>query len=103
MEIYIYPQNLKETPKIWLWELKDIAIGGVTLLISIVSLTQIGWILPLVGTLVYAFLTIKLDDTSILDFIKRAMQFFIFGQQFYIWSLKTKKGVPHEKEKTKKS
>ncbi|HCA29125.1 MAG TPA: hypothetical protein DEP23_05975 [Ruminococcaceae bacterium] len=99
MESYLYPQNLKETPKLWLWEIKDIAIGGIALLISIVSLTQIGWILPFVGTLVYAFLTIKLDDTSILDFIKRASRFFIFGQQFYVWKLRAKKGVPHEKEK----
>lgn len=102
MDAYIYPQNLKETPKLWLWGLKEITIGGVALLISIVSLTQIGWILPLVGTLVYAFLTIKLDDTSILDFMGRAARFFLFGQQFYVWKLKARKGVPHENKQTEK-
>lgn len=102
MDTYIYPQNLKEMPKLWLWGLKEIAIGGVALLISIVSLTQAGFMLPLVGTLVYAFLTIRLDDTSILDFIKRAARFFIFGQQFYVWRLHSKKGAPHESKQTKK-
>ena len=93
MNAYIYPQNLKETPKLWFWGLKDITIGGVALLISIVALTQVGFVFPLVGTLVYAF---------ILDFIKRAAQFFIFGQQFYFWRLKPKKGVPHENKQEKK-
>lgn len=102
MNTYIYPQNLKETPKLWFWGLKEITIGGVALLISIVALTQVGFVFPLVGTLVYAFLTIQLDDSSILDFIKRAARFFIFGQQFYIWRLRAKKGVPHENKQEKK-
>ncbi|MFA7075219.1 MAG: hypothetical protein WC152_00925 [Candidatus Izemoplasmatales bacterium] len=90
MNTYIYPQNLKETAKLWLWSLRDITIGGAALLISIVSLTQVGFVLPLAGTMVFAFLTIRLDDTSILDFIKRAAGFLIFSQQFYIWKLKSR-------------
>jgi hypothetical protein len=88
MNTYIYPQNLKETAKMWLWSLKDLSISAIALLISIVSLTQIGFVLPLAGTLVYAFLSIQLDDTSILDFIKRATKYFITTQQIYIWRLK---------------
>lgn len=90
MNTYIYPQNLKETAKLWLWSLKDITIGGMALLISIVSLTQAGFVLPLAGTLVYAFLTIRVDDTSILDFIQRAARFFMISQQFYVWKLRLK-------------
>ena len=33
----------------------------------------------------YAFLTIQLDDVSIMDFIKRAVKFFITTQQNYVW------------------
>ena len=29
--MYIYPNNLKAKPKLWLWELRDIAIIGVGL------------------------------------------------------------------------
>ena len=102
MNTYIYPQNLKETARLWLWSLKDITIGGAVLLISIVSLTQAGFVLPLAGTFVYAFLTIRLDDTSILDFLKRAAGFFITSQQFYVWKLKVKKGGQHENRQTKR-
>lgn len=102
MYTYIYPQNLKETAKLWLWSLKDITISGMALLISIVSLTQAGFVLPLAGTLVYAFLTIRVDDTSILDFIQRAARFFMISQQFYVWKLKMKKGGQHENKQTQR-
>ncbi len=61
---------------LWLWELRDIAIVGVGLLISVLALTQTGIALPLVLTAVYAFLTIR-RATSILDFIRYAAAFLI--------------------------
>ena len=88
MNEYIYPQNLKAHPKLWLWNLKDLSIIGVALLISVFSLAQIKFFLPMAGTMCYAFLSIRLDDMSILDFIKRAVRYFITGQQFYIWGEK---------------
>lgn len=85
MRQYIYPQNLKAQPKLWLWKLRDIAILGIALLISIFAVATIKLVLPLALTLVYAFLTIQLDDVSIMDFIKRAVKFFITTQQTYVW------------------
>lgn len=85
MRQYIYPQNLKAQPKLWLWKLRDIAILGTALLISIFAVATIKLVLPLALTLVYAFLTIQLDDVSIMDFIKRAVKFFITTQQNYVW------------------
>ena len=38
--MYIYPDNLKAKPKLWLWELKDIAIIGIGFLLSVLALTQ---------------------------------------------------------------
>ena len=26
--MYIYPENLKDAPTLWLWRLRDITIGG---------------------------------------------------------------------------
>lgn len=60
MRQYIYPQNLKAQPKLWLWKLRDIAILGIALLISIFAVATIKLVLPLALTLVYAFLTIGL-------------------------------------------
>jgi hypothetical protein len=84
--MYIYPDNLKSKATLWLWQLRDIGIIGVGALISILALTQIRFILPIVITAVYAFLTIRFEDTSILDFIRYACAFFIGKQQTYEWA-----------------
>ena len=73
----------------WLWELKDIAIIGVGLLISILAVTQTKIFIPLVLTASYAFLSIRFDGTSILDFLKYAAAFLITKQQFYDWRLES--------------
>ena len=54
----------------WLWELRDVGVIGVGLLVSILALTQTGIFILLVFTAVYAFLSIRFDGTSILDFIR---------------------------------
>ena len=61
---------------LWLWELRDIGIIGVGLLLSVL-------------TAVYAFLSIRFDGTSILDFLKYAAAFLITKQQFYDWRLES--------------
>jgi hypothetical protein len=85
--LYIYPQNLKAQAKLWLWNLKDLIIIGIALLISVLALSQLKLMLPLAFTIAYGFLTIRLDDISVLDFIKRAVRFFITSQQYYEWRL----------------
>ena len=83
--MYMYPDNLKAKATLWLWELKDIGIIGVGLLISVFALSQTGILVPIVITAVYAFLAIRFEDTSILDFIRYACAFFIGKQQIYEW------------------
>jgi len=83
----MYPDNLKAKATLWLWELKDIGIIGVGLLISVFALSQTGILAPIVITAVYAFLAIRFEDTSILDFIRYACAFFILKQQMYEWRL----------------
>lgn len=83
--MYIYPDNLKSKATLWLWQLRDIGIIGVGLLISVFALTQLWLLPPIVITALYAFLTIRFDDISILDFIKYACAFFITKQQIYEW------------------
>ena len=83
--MYIYPDNLKSKATLWLWELRDIGIIGIGCLISVFALAQLGWLPPIVVTAVYAFLSISFEDTSILDFIRYAVAFFMGKQQLYEW------------------
>ena len=84
--MYIYPDNLRAKATLWLWQLRDIGVIGVGALLSVLALTQLGFVPPIVATAVYAFLTIRFEDTSILDFIRYACAFFILKQQMYEWA-----------------
>ena len=85
MTQYIYQQNLKAVANMWLWSLKDFVILGIAALLSIVILVELGLVLPAAVTLVYGFLTIRMDETTILDFLKYAIRYFISTQQYYEW------------------
>ena len=85
MKQYIYPQNLKAQAQLWLWRLKDLVVLGAALLVSVLALSQLRFFLPLALTMVFAFLTMRFDDNSILNYIRRAARYFITTQQFYIW------------------
>ncbi len=85
MKQYLYPQNLKAAVNLWLWGLRDFCILGIAALLSIVALVQLGIVIPAAAALCYGFLTIRLDDTTILDFVKYAVRYFISTQQYYEW------------------
>lgn len=85
MTQYLYPQNLKATANLWLWSLKDFCILGIAALLSIVILVQTRFVVPAAVTLCYSFLTIRMDDTTMLDFIKYAVRYFISTQQYFEW------------------
>ena len=57
--MFIYPDNLKAKATLRLWQLRDVAIIGVAFLLSVLALAQTGTMLPLVGTVLYAFLAIQ--------------------------------------------
>lgn len=73
--MFIYPENLKAKPMLWLWELRDIGIIGVGFLLSVLALSQGAGMIPLVITVLFSFLTIRVDGSSILDFLRRAACF----------------------------
>jgi hypothetical protein len=85
--VYIYPDNLKAKAILWLWELRDVGIIGVGLLISVFALAQLGTLIPIVLTALYAFLSIRVEDTSIMDFIRYAAAFFFGRPQTYDWRI----------------
>ncbi len=69
----------------WLWELKDLAVVGIGLIFSVLILASWGFLLPLVLTVLYAFLSIRMEDASILDFLCNAVCFLFLHQQLYEW------------------
>lgn len=83
--IYIYPDNLRAKAKLWLWELKDIVVIGIGFLLSVLALAQGLGMLLLVLTVLYAFLSIRMEGASILDFLRCAVCFLFLHQQFYEW------------------
>lgn len=85
--MYIYPDNLRARAVLWLWDLRDLAIIGIGCLLSVFALSQLGTLIPIVITAAFAFLSIRIDDTSILDFLRYALAFFILGQQTFEWGI----------------
>lgn len=87
MKTYLYPQNLKARASLWLWGLRDFLILSISVLISAVIFLNSGFVLPAALSLCYGFLTIRKDDTAVVDFIGYAARYFITGQQYYEWRL----------------
>ena len=74
--MYIYPDHLKAKATMWLWQLRDLTIVGVGVLLSVLAITQTGIVIPAILTAVYGFLTIRFEDISIPDFLCYAGAFF---------------------------
>ena len=82
--MFIYPDDLKAKPMLWLWLLRDIAVIGVAALLSVLALSQGLGMGLLVVTVLYA---IQVEGSSILDFLRRAANFLFLSQQYYEWRL----------------
>ena len=88
---YLYPQNLKSEPGLWLWTMRDFTVTAICALLSALVFTATKSVIPLAVAGVYGFLTIRLEDQCILDFLSWATRYFITAQQEFRWRL-------HEKE-----
>lgn len=85
--LYIYPDNLAAAATLWLWTLRDLGLIGIGLLLSVLILSQTGLFVPLVMTAVYGFLSIRLEEISVLDFLTYAAGFFLTQQQYFEWRM----------------
>ena len=85
---YIYPDDLKGSPMLFLWRLKDLVKIGIGAIIAGVALAETCFTIPLVITISYAFLAIRFDYTSILDFLRYAINYFFIEQQEYRWQMR---------------
>ena len=79
---------MRASATLWLWSLKDFAIIVIAALFSALVLATTKILIPAVLTAVYAFLSIRSDETTVLDFIKHGVRYFISTQQYYEWGLR---------------
>ena len=86
MTQHLYPQNLKATANLWLWSLRDFAILCIAVLLSALALVQLGMFIPAAVTLCFGFLTIRMDDTTVLDYMRYAVRYLISTQQYFEWA-----------------
>ena len=82
---YLYPQNMRTEAKLWFWSLKDVIILAIALTLSVVSWAKLNFIVPAAMTLVYGFISMRIDETSVLDYIRRAARYLLTTQQYFIW------------------
>ena len=85
--MYLYPQNLRANANLWLWSLKDFSMISIALLVSVIAVAQAGWLLPLALTAGYAFVTIRMEEATVLDYVRYAARYFLVVPHFYIWRL----------------
>ena len=69
LKTYLYPQNLKAKANLWLWSLRDFLIFSIAVLTSAVIFLNSGLLFPAALSLSYGFLTIRNDETAVVDFI----------------------------------
>ena len=85
MTIYLYPQNLRATANLWLWGMRDFVILCVAALLSVALLFYASMVLPAAVTLCFGFLTIRVEETTSMDYLGWAVRYFLTTQQQYLW------------------
>lgn len=85
MTQYLYPQNLKATANLWFWGMRDFLILCIGIMLSVAALVELGVVAPAAATLCFGFLTIRLEDTTVLDFLRYAGRYFLTTQQYFEW------------------
>ena len=85
MKQYLYPKNLKSKANLWLWGMRDFILLCASALLSILALVELGWLIPAALTLCFAFLTVRKDEMTVLDYLKYAVRYFLTDQQYYEW------------------
>ena len=69
----------------WLWSLKDFAIIGIGALLSAVFLIYLHKLLLVGIVAVYAFMTIRLDETTVMDYIRYAFRYDDHAQSWILY------------------
>ena len=85
MKTYIYPENLRANVKLWFWSVRDLVIICAGRVLSVIVLVNLWNSTPFAVTACYAFVTVRADEMSIMDYLFNAVKFFVASQQLYFW------------------
>ena len=86
MKTYIYPENLRATVKLWFWNVRDFIVICSGIILSVIVFVNLWNVLPIAATVCYGFLSLRVDDTAIMDYIFNAVKFFVTSQQTFYWN-----------------
>lgn len=86
MRQFYYPKNLKASAMIWYWSVRDFVILGILIFAAIVSGVLLRNLYIFCIPMVWAVLSIRLDDKTIWEVLCYAGRFFLTGQQKFYWN-----------------
>lgn len=86
MRQFYYPKNLKASAMLWFWSVKDFVILGILAFLAIILGTLLHTLYILCIPMVWAVLSVRLDDKTIWDVLCYAGRFFLTGQQKFYWN-----------------
>lgn len=85
MKTYFYPENLKAAPRLWFWNVRDFSIICICVILSALLFAKLHTPLPMAATICFGFLTLRTEDTAVIDYIWNALHFFCLSQQDFRW------------------
>ena len=83
---FYYPKNMKASYQLWLWSTKDFMILGIALFVSILLGSLLHTMYTLCIPMLWAVLTIRVEDATIWNVLCYACRFFLTGQQKFYWN-----------------
>lgn len=83
---FYYPKNMKAGYQLWLWSIKDFSILGIILFVSILLGSLIHSMYTLCIPMLWAVLTIRVEDDTIWNVLCFACRYFLTGQQKFYWN-----------------
>lgn len=83
MRNFYYPKNLKASPTIWFWSVKDFVVLGILVFAAVIlgALTH-SMTVPCIP-MVWAVLTVRMGDSTIWEALRCACRYFITAQQTF--------------------
>lgn len=84
MRTYIYPENLRANVKLWFWNIRDFCIICAGIFVSALLFAKLGMVAPLALTACFAFMSLRTEDTAIMDYMFNAVKFFLCSQQKFM-------------------
>ena len=85
MKTYIYPENLRAAVRLWFWNVRDFIIICAGVVISVMIFAKLWTPVPMAFTLCYAFITLRAEDTAMIDYMASAFNYFCLSQREYRW------------------